>query len=124
MTDHKKPDQNRKKLADQVLIKQLLVWRKKAINKVLQVADKKERIKLANKYYKVDQDVMNDGIFHHQWKEMERYIGEKKAAPDREKLITANSICQEVTYYKKAWLPTLEEYRQKYPFESVKTEKK
>ena len=119
MTDLKNQKLNQKKIADQTLVKQLLVWRKKAINQVQQIACKQEQQRLARRYYKADQDAVNTGLFNHSWEEMEKYLGkpsEQELKQERDKLIKAKVICNNVTYYKKAWLPTLQEYRQQCPF--------
>ena len=98
----------------QALIKQVVLWRKKAILHVKSIDKEQERQELAHKYYDSDQSSLNNGMVNQPWPEMKRIIKSSAAAQGKQKrdsLITANSICGEVKYYKKAWLPTLQELR-------------
>ena len=97
------------------LHKQLAIWRDKAVKHVQATVNRKKRQKLANQYYECDQSANNEGAFNRPWPEMKKYLQAKSDKRKRDALITANSICNEIKYYKKAWLPTLEEYRVKHP---------
>jgi hypothetical protein len=103
------------------ITRQVRIWRQNALNEVLATKSKRKQKQLAREYYDIDQSSMNIHETAMEWPEMKVLVCElerRKAHTKRRKeLITAKSVCNQVKYYKKAWLPTLEEFRDEYPFD-------
>ena len=107
-------------MSDSKLLNAVIKWRFRAVQKIKSMPEGIERDRLARKYYEADQSGLSIGKSKKNWPEMEPFLVSRSQREEREKrerLIKVKSVCGKQTYYKEAWLPTLEELRKVHPFD-------
>ena len=100
--------------------RQVSGWRRRAENKLAGMPAGKDRETLAAKFYEADRIATKSTKRADTWPEIERYLGDgekelRKAKTER--LLRIKSVCGNLQIYELAWLPTLQELRERYPFD-------
>jgi hypothetical protein len=100
--------------------KKVRKWRSNAIRKLKAMPEGKDRERLARKLYEADEMSIKSGAYKPEWKQIKPFL-EKETKQEKQKkrdqIVKVRSICGEQTYYRESWKPTLEQFREKHPFD-------